>query len=159
MTDHTAVTTTPQAEAKPTPAAKPPVRPAARKNVELTAAQKRKVKQGLAEGKRPSELAMEIADENRRTVELAQSAIIKGLNTQAAELVRMRERLRQKSAAFDRSIALAVSAKPDAPDWYEHPGPVPRDRVVQCLPGSPSTMTLHRLMERYRKAATKKPRK
>lgn len=83
-----------------------------------------------------------------------QDRALKAIAEARGREARAKESHTRARLALDRLVATAVSAKPAAIDWYEHPGPLNRDEVKQQA--GLSTMQLHRLMERYRKTATAK---
>jgi phage portal protein BeeE len=56
-------------------------------------------------------------------------------------------RAKKQQARFDKAVALAVSSRPGAENWYEYPGPLNRDEVREAL--SLSKEDLPALMRRY----------
>ena len=60
-----------------------------------------------------------------------------------------RERAKKAQQRFERAVALMASERPEREDWYEHPGALPRKVLVQA--SGLSTVSLHRIMERYRR--------
>lgn len=65
-----------------------------------------------------------------------------------------KERARAAQARFERHIVLVASEKPDREDWYEYPGALPRKALLEAA--GLSTVALHRIMERSRKAGAAK---
>jgi hypothetical protein len=69
----------------------------------------------------------------------------------ARALVNRREKaLADAKARLDALVATTVSGEPTSPAWYDTPGKLSRDRVMEAA--GLTTMQLHRAMERYRTA-------
>jgi hypothetical protein len=85
-------------------------------------------------------------------------------NALAARIRQSRARVDRANASVARAreglttvVALAVSSRPQDADWWAHPGPLPRERVIEAA--GLTTMGLHRLMERYRTSIEKSGRR
>lgn len=74
--------------------------------------------------------------------------LIKALEKEQTAALAAKATANKRRNRFERTVAIAVSAKPDREDWYEHPGPVPASDVRKAL--GLSTMQMHRIMARYR---------
>lgn len=100
-----------------------------------------KVKMTAAEAK------LEVADQDRRQA-------LKALQVEKGRSDRAKESARKARDRFEKAVALAVSSRPTAPDWYSHVGPLPQAQVREAL--GLSSMALHRIMDRYAKRRGKK---
>ena len=72
------------------------------------------------------------------------------LMAQNARVEDARAKVRLESDRLDAMLADAVSAKPELPTWYAHPGVLTIDQAISVITGGPAA--LHRSLERYRKA-------
>jgi hypothetical protein len=61
-----------------------------------------------------------------------------------------KQRARKAQERFEHAVAMLASEKPGREDWYEYPGALPRKALAEA--SGLSTVALHRIMERHRKA-------
>lgn len=67
--------------------------------------------------------------------------------------VAVKERAKKQQARFDKAVALAVSSRPAAEEWYAYPGPLTMDEIQTALRMKPDDLLS--LMKRYRKAVSR----
>jgi hypothetical protein len=104
-------------------------------------------------------------NDDELTFDEAQGLAVEQLRAERAGKIRelrrqldvSKERTRRAQARFDRAVVLTASTRPDREDWYEHPGELPRKTLLAAA--ELNTMGLHRIMERYRKTASKAGRR
>lgn len=69
------------------------------------------------------------------------------------ELRRQRDASKERAAKaqqrYEKAVVLLASDKPEREDWYEYAGMLPRKMLLEAA--GLTTVSLHRIMERYRK--------
>jgi hypothetical protein len=65
----------------------------------------------------------------------------------------VKARAKKQQARFDKAVALAVSTRPAAEEWFAYPGPLTMKEVQEALGMRPDDLLA--LMKRYRKAVSR----
>jgi hypothetical protein len=92
-----------------------------------------------------AEAAKQIAKDDHRQA-------LNALREEKRKLDGAKERTKKQQARFDKAVALAVSSRAKATNWYEYPGPLNRDEVRGAL--DLSKEDLPALMKRYARRST-----
>jgi hypothetical protein len=93
-------------------------------------------------------VAYTFADAEIDTAAAAQARVQRELGELTARVERAKASLAKARRDHARLVARAISAKPEAVNWYDYPGPLTRARVAGAA--KLSAVQLQRLMERYR---------
>jgi hypothetical protein len=90
--------------------------------------------------------AKELHAENKRQ---DRNRAIKALRAERDRLDGYKERAKRAQRRFDKTVALAISGRPKAPDWAFHPGPMTTDEVMTAA--RLTSKQLVALMNRYQR--------
>lgn len=80
-------------------------------------------------------------DDHRRAVA--------ALREEQRKTTAVKERAKKQQARLDKAVALAVSSRPAAEEWFAYPGPLTMAQVQEALGMKPDDLLA--LMKRYRK--------
>jgi hypothetical protein len=86
-----------------------------------------------------------VEDDHRRA--------IGALREEQRKTTAVKERAKKQQARLDKAVALAVSTRPAAEEWFAYPGPLTMKEVQEALGMRPDDLLA--LMKRYRKAVAR----
>jgi hypothetical protein len=78
---------------------------------------------------------------------------IAALREEQRKTIAVKERAKKQQARLDKAVALAVSSRPAAEEWYAYTGPLTMAEVQEALGMKPDDLLA--LMKRFRKAVSR----
>ena len=98
---------------------------------------------------------MTMADAKLHVADQDRKRALKAIEGERQKVDRAAATAKKARARFEKTVAAAITSRPDKVDWYNHPGPLDPAQVRAA--GKLSPDQVHRLMERQR--ADAKPKK